>query len=63
MHENIGKQVKITALKKGKNDMLYTIIAVCGNLYVCRSEGGNLTRFKEEDVEVIEQKGNKRWIN
>ena len=33
--------------------MLYTIIAVCGNLYVCRSEGGNLTRFKEEDVEVI----------
>ena len=53
MHENIGKQVRITALKKGKNDMLYTIIAVCGNLYVCRSEGGNLTRFKEEDVEVV----------
>ena len=54
MHENIGKQVRITTLKKGKYDMLYTIIAVCGNLYVCRSEGGNLTRFKEEDVEVVE---------
>ena len=54
MHENIGKQVRITALKKSKHDTLYTIIAVCGNLYVCRSEGGNLTRLKEEDVEVIE---------
>ena len=54
MHKNIGKKVRITALKKGKHDMLYTIIAVCGDLYLCRSEGGNLTRFKEEDVEIIE---------
>ena len=53
MHKNIGKRTKLITLKE-KMDVIYEIIAVSGNLYICRSEGGNLTRLKEEDVEVIE---------
>ena len=52
MHENIGKKAKLVAMKE-KMDVIYEIIAVCGNLYVCRSESGNLTRVREDDVAII----------
>lgn len=52
MHKNIGKKARL-ARASSKNDMIYEIIAVCGNLYICRTEVGELTRIKEEDMEVI----------
>lgn len=55
MHKNIGKRARLTAMK-GKMDVIYEIIAVSGDLYVCRTEGGNLTRLKADDVEVIKER-------
>ena len=53
IHKNIGKRAKLIS-KNDKMDVILKILAVTGNLYVCRSEGGDLMRINAKDVKIID---------
>ena len=51
IHNNIGKRARLIDDRK---DVILKILAVTGNLYVCRSEGGDLMRINAKDVKIID---------